>query len=430
MTSDSSWINDPDLINPVADSGVDKSGVDDDAIKATIAKINIMTKRKKRELKMNEFLSTFREISSVALMSLNDDTQDDLVHKRIAKLFKKQKKITSIIMSQWGAPIDRRKFQGLESELSFIVGKMIKESNASVSTNPSLFKNLAGVISESVQVSEEMNEMIDSGDVSEDIMVNVKMALLPPALDMISLLNQLGFDERSTREFIQWMHELSITLAKDLAFNWDREAIFKDRERLFQEALPYCSRVTVDAWKIGVMQHASEEIGDYSTNPWFYLNELNNEIQCMDVGYGDHEVMNIDWLKNQISKSIASHYFNKFGGRLIDEEEVNLLAALSIKKMRFSLSEAWKIVSSNYIDSTREMVSKMSKEDYGRWLDSDGSRPMPVDLFISEMKSRLRKSSPLFSFSDIDIESIEKKVKSNVAMIWGISDAVCKVGKK
>ncbi len=58
----------------------------------------------------------------------------------------------------------------------------------------------------------------------------------------------MGFYGDKKLVHVKWFHNMSLTLAKDIAFNWDKYSGFREREVLFENMLKYCCEISMDTW--------------------------------------------------------------------------------------------------------------------------------------------------------------------------------------
>ena len=80
-----------------------------------------------------------------------------------------------------------------------------------------------------------IREMINE-NVSSDILVNVKLGLFSPTIRLYGLFEKWSIGSWREKHAI-WMMDLAVDFARDISFNWDKKANFRDKQSLFQGVL-------------------------------------------------------------------------------------------------------------------------------------------------------------------------------------------------
>lgn len=381
----------------------------------------------KRRSRINGFLYAFKEVSNIINTAFSSD--DDNKKEQLIRLYSAQRKVTNIFLGEWNLSREDSADTYVISNISGLIGSIIQKNDAAQDYSSEVIAEIAKKITKNTTSSEGLTSLIIENMISSDVIVNVKAALLIPAMRMSTMLYQLRIDEASEREHLMWLHKTSVILAKDLAFNWDKESLFKDREALFQTVLPQCSMMVFDIWKDAICSIIKNKSVIGRDNVFDFMPMLSKEISNLDMGYASHEEFNMEWLLNRISDDVWSSVSGISISNLNDSKNNNIQAMI-VASLDYEYAETWKRNATKEIDDVSELISKMSEDEIDDWEENEGSKPMNIDCFIGELQRKIDEKKSLILISKVDLKILEDEAKKRLALLWGLSDAVFKLKGK
>jgi hypothetical protein len=384
----------------------------------------------RRRQKVGLFLQSLQEVSPLVELAKEKSDSVDEFQFEIAKLFHKQKKLISTLSSVWSLSEDDLADVVILSKLARIISGMMLSCVVDKNESEVYIETIAKLLTKVTEDKKELGEFIDDGIVSTDILVNVKMALFSSAISLQKTLLSLGASEEEQLSVLRWHHQISVLLGKDLAFNWDKSSQFKDRETLFQQVLPHCAKLVVEIW---MESFCDKLIGSKvffdSEMIWNSLFDLNDLIIEQDMGYGNHDILNISWLKKNIGDDLISRVklLTCFG---FEEFQKEIIQGFYLKKLENTAIKAWNNASNKTIALIQTKLEKMTQYEIEEWQEKEGAKPMSFSLYQSELDDLLLLDNSIYKSVLLDYKKIEQSAKKQLATLWGLSDAVCKLKSK
>lgn len=258
---------------------------------------------------------------------------------------------------------------------------------------------------------------------SSDILVNVKLGLFSPTIKLYGLFEKWSIGSWRDKH-ASWMMDLSVDLAKDVSFNWDKNANFREKHDLFQGVLELCADLVIDTYEDSVRNTIKLIVEEEYSFEHDGLNKFYMAFEKMNVGYKDHDLLNEKWLINRLKIKKDSMLIHYMPVSLTDNENyfVEKFIAVKIDEL---FSEAW----INATQGFYELVANMNDSERDSFLSSEeASKPMPYELFEKELEKIRPRNFELIS-QNIDLQKIAQKSRKQMSEMWGISDAFCKISK-
>lgn len=380
---------------------------------------------KKRNAKIRDFVNTVIEVNSIVSIAFTKNLDDDDIAKSTLAYLKLQERVKKTVLDKF--LIDKydkelkRSGLFLGSEISNLIANGTIRGH-----NEKKLGEIVDLITEVNASSIVIRDVYSDINISSDTLVNIKCSIFPFAIKMEQILHELGASQQEKLIQIQWFHSTSLSLAKDIAFNWDKHSGFREREVLFENMLKFCCGGVYETW--------IEMINDYFNMDYIHLDEetitkschkLFEKIDEQSMGYNDHPDMNIEWLKQKISKYIYE---------IIESKRINLLSPkmngiyfnFILNKLNKTLPDMWEKECESFI----ERITNLTEEERKEWLSSsDGQRPMPIDNLQNRINQFISIDLPKEIKFDLNNDNLENSAARRFAMLWGMSNAICKTKK-
>lgn len=380
---------------------------------------------KKKAAKIKRFTNVVSEISPLITVSSRGVNTATEFEKTLVGYYQAQNGIkTSVIDSLNIEELDPQSRQVVH-HLGRAISRLIANGDLNNLAQEKVTV-LAGIMSECNSTSPVLQEMMSEQIVSSDVLVNIKSTIFPYALRLESILSSMGATDLIRNSHLRWFHTLSIYLTKDVAFNWDKDSGFREREILFENMLHHSCEIVFDTWKSFIM---SSLINEYLVLDKFLLFErltsFNDLLKKRDMGYSNHPELNMGWLEDKISGYALSHLESKKISELSDREN-GIYLCNSLKVFDDLLCDAWIEVS----DGIAKEVSSMSADEKSNWIKTVGSKPMSLNQVFDLLDKKISESPSLIEAIELNHSELEKDAKTRLAMLWGMSNAICKTKKK
>lgn len=406
---------------------VESESDNENIIDAFIAREEVSAIHAKRVSALRRFVQAFSEVAplvNIISREIDSDLGVDF-KRRVSILFNDQLTIVNMIKDHLlldeSQNDDKILVSVIAKQVSDLIGCGLLTTGDSELVD-SLLVSLEGFIAE----REYLGDVIYASPDSTDILVNVKIALFPSALKFHKLISRITSNSNEIDRWIKWHHDITVNLAKDLAFNWDKSATFRDRESLFEKSLSHCSTIVEDVFK-GELTYSlfnGEPLSSRSKDVFLAnLNDLESAINECDMGYSKGSDFDSDYVKNRlfeffIEKSESLSNFHLYG---LDPDLIKCYVG---RQVALQSSLSWIETTRNILD----VVERLSDEEYELWRKNEGLKRMNLDSFLSASYS-----NGMSSFERIiqfDESSLLLKCKSRLAVLWGLSDAVCRIKKR
>lgn len=376
-----------------------------------------------RRKKMGTFLQSLREvqplIESAKKMAL---THGDF-RIQLARLFHQQRSIIKVLTDAWSISPEDLADAIVFAKISRASSRVLSLSHSDDPVDVSRVENIAKLLTVLNQERRELGELIQENTVSSDILVNVKIVLLSGAMRLQRILSGMGIDYSSSIEHLRWFHQATVILGKDIAFNWDKNSQFKDREVLFQEVVGFCSEMVIDSWLDAASKNIEldKNIMQYQ-NKQRYWSKFKDALIDNHMGHADHDDHSMDSLISSVSK-ILDGKLSLFNLSQIPDDKRMLFEIAIVAKIDELAVKSWASASQKIID----MVNSMTEEQFQEWKKTDGDKPMPIENFVSELDILMSEEKNFIKISKQQNIDAEKTSKQQLSVLWGLSDAVCRV---
>lgn len=388
---------------------------------------NRANSERKESAKLNEFVKVLDEVTPIFDKVKNETKGDHSLFKRkLSEAFSNQKSLVEALVMAWGLNDSKINDRVIISYISKSVGRLISSGdNFQFNKDEALI--LGKTISEIHKDKLVFGELLDEELISEDIIVNIKATMIEPSVKLGKLMDDLMIDKIEQKKIYHAFHQITYELSQDLAFNWDKDAMVRDRESLFVNIMASCAEVVFTSIKENIVNAlVSEPIVLEKNIIWSWMNELNTEIINNDMGYLDSSDTDIYWLKDQLATLMISK-LNDIECNFFRNNEKNIIRGYFLSIFEKSMVESWKEESDKKISYMKEILNDKTKEEKEKIYDSEEfRRPMELNGLFNRFRN---KTNINFSILDagLDFEEIKKLSSKNFAMFWGLSNAVCKL---
>lgn len=377
-----------------------------------------------RRKKMGTFLQSLREvhpmIESAKRMAL---THGDF-RIQLARLFHQQKSVVSVLADSWSISPDDLADAIVFAKLSRASSNILSLGHNDSEVDLTRVNDIANFLSVMNGERRELGELIQDNTVSSDILVNVKIVLLSGAIRLQKILTGLGVDYDTSVEHLRWFHQASVVLGKDIAFNWDKDSQFKDREVLFQEVIGFCADMVIDSW----LDAASKSI-QLNEDAMKYQNRSRSwqktraSITELSMGYEKYKEMSLEQAISSVEQ-ILERKLSSYNLSLVPDDKRSIFEIGLVSAIDALAAKAWSDAAAKIIAN----LKSLSKEELQEWRKSDdGQRPMPIEKFTIELDLLLSAEKNLIKLSKQQNIDAEKISKQKLSVLWGLSDAVCRV---
>jgi hypothetical protein len=384
---------------------------------------------RKNTQKIDLFTQTLHEIGPLIHLSLqhSDGEIDVAAHEEgLGVLLKSHQNLLSEVCDRIGLSQEDIGDKYLVSALAVRISKIVYglkslPSNVIYASVGTAIGVLDGWISENSNLIREL--ILREKHRSADVLVNVKLALFSPTIRLYGLFEKWRVGPWRDKH-ASWMMDLSVDFAKDISFNWDKRANFKEKQDLFQGVLEMCADLVIDTYEEYVRLTIKQTVEEEYSFEHDGLKRFSQAFDQMDVGYKDHEVINQTWLVNKVRMKKEAMLLHYSPVSLLDNENY-FVEKLLVIKIDDLIAQAW-------VSATKAFFSKvasMSEEERDVFLASEeASKPMPFDLFEEELEKIRPRQFDIVS-QNINLQEVAQKSRKLLAEMWGISDAFCKISR-
>lgn len=385
---------------------------------------------RKNGTRVSGFVQTIQELSPLVHMAhlqLENDFSVSEYEDNLSALIRVQNSLLTDVCNRIGLNGDDVGDRFLVGQLSMRISKVILRLRGLPSTvlQDSINVALKELEQWTQQKASAIREIINEKNVSSDILVNVKLGLFGPTIRLYGVFEKWGMGGWRDKH-AGWLMDLAVDFAKDMSFNWDRNAVFRDKQSLFQGVLENCADLVIDVYEDNLKRIIKKTaVSDYSSEHGG-LGKFYEAFSSMDMGYKSHPEFNEAWLLQKMNAKKEAMLLRYMPVNL-EEIEIFFLEKLIVSKIDKMFADAWlKSAKVMY-----EMVENMDDEARTAFLESEeGSRPMSLERFEVEHEKSRPLDIELFSFGDINLQDVAQLAKKLLAELWGISDAFCKISKK
>lgn len=376
-----------------------------------------------RRKKMGTFLQSLREVQPIieSAQEMTVSRGDFRIH--LAKLFHQQQAITKVLAEAWNVSSDLSDAIVL-AKLSRASSRVLSLSYHEDDVDVGRVENVAKLLSILNQERRELGELIQENTVSGDILVNVKVVLLTGAMKLQRILNGIGLDYSGSIEHLRWFHQASVILGKDIAFNWDKNSQFKDREVLFQEVVGCCADMVIESWLDAAAKTIEDDkdIMKYQNKQKYWYRAKDAVIEN-DMGHANFTDESMNAALGIISQ-VLNDKLAGFNLSLVPTDKRKLFEIGLVSSIDELAVKAWQ----NAAEKLASSIKSLSEEEYAKWLETDAaSNPMPLEMFTAELDVLFSNNGNFIKLSKQQNINAEKISKQQLSILWGLSDAVCRV---
>jgi hypothetical protein len=208
---------------------------------------------------------------------------------------------------------------------------------------------------------------------------------------------------------------MSINLARELAITWAADTNFREKERIFFDVLPGCAKIARETW----VSLFTNDCDDVAIHDIPYVNELLSQFKpnfdsenfYAEAGHTEREIK--DLLAVALLNKTATQLTN--GG---NRREVTKFRTQVLKFYCGKAGEAWKKVKQPQPDN--------NKTEH-HWFDSPTTDAITRPLL--EEVNRCANQPPYIT-EIVSEDDWNRESKNNLALLWGLSDAICKARVK
>lgn len=379
-----------------------------------------------KQLALSQFLNALDEIEPLVDNAINKtDKKNELFNKEITNLLVLQNYLVAKICKKWSLDYENILEKKAISLISKKSSELIKAGFIKNKKDCDKVFDLLILLEKTINKN-DISNFIDTNNFSDDILVCIKCILMPETLCFFDKLNSLKISKKNILIILRWHNDLSTELAKDLAFNWDKDANFRDRESLFINSLMHCSKIVQDIWEEYFIQNISTEITSHDMDSILYLlKELKDNIIENDVGY-----LHCKKDLNETLRKVATYVLdssNKFSKNTKFGNKHTFVQKFLIQLYIENSAKTWNEIATKYTNEILLKINKMTEKEKQIWSMNEGSEPMALLLFFSGLENCMNN---VFDDKAIpDTEKLLRLAKSRLAIVWGLSDALCKIKK-
>lgn len=366
--------------------------------------------------RMLSFIWATKEVAPI----IEQYTHTQTSHPKIVEDFKSQsERLASIQDSIYSEATSSDKYQLMAS----ISASQLTRLNIDGETENSIIK----LLSERNNHDPDIAERIDAGILSADVLVNIKIALLPCLTEINDIASDLSLPAKQHADVQAWANDMILSLAKDIAFNWDKKTSYRDRETLFVMMIPTCGRIVLQSF----VDYITKEYGSNKAYSEEFTLDINfpktyDAIKELDMGYMDSESRDLPWLYQEINKYLIKQISNLSPTR-IDRRHISSLVSSISADVDAIASETWQAASQRVISQMQDELETLSDEEAEALLEEKYSDPMPLDKFFAPLMNKLHNWNGLIDPMTFNLESATRVSQERLSNMWGLSNAICKV---
>jgi hypothetical protein len=255
-----------------------------------------------------------------------------------------------------------------------------------------------------------------------DIIAAVRTSLLPYIIEMQDVLHSLEVTGEEAANQLNWLKATSIKISQDLAFNWDVDAQYSDREYIFTHVLPGAARIALNGW---IKASFPVSIPVSSDSIWKSMPALAEIIEDQPVGYDCHPEKNLAWVKKKITEHLSEI-----------EQSYTWSHTKSLPSLRLSMRsrlislyqdvaiQAWIASSDNMMNT----ITQMTEEEIESWMASpEGSEPMEFSCYTVEFDSIIAGHGGLLLSPSFDLDGASQAATDIMGIAWGIADSAFQI---
>lgn len=379
--------------------------------------------------RVSGFVQCIQELSPLVHLShLQIDGEFTLeeYEENLTGLIRSQQSVLNDVCSRLGLNAEDLGDRFLVGQLSMRISRVMHRLRSLPSTTVKDCINVALKELEkwTQQNSGSIRDIANDKSLSSDIVVNVKLSLFAPSIRLYGVFEKWGMGSWKDKH-AGWLMDLAVDFARDLSFNWDKNANFRDKQALFQGVLENCADLVIDVYEDYLRKTVKDRaLADYSAEN-DGLGMFYKSFEEMSMGYKEHAEINEAWLRQKISVKKEGMLIRYMPINL-EQVEIFFLEKIIVTKIDSMFSEAWM----NAAKLLSDKFAAMTEEDQEKYFEiEENNAPMSLDLFDKELEAIRPQDIEIFTFGDINLQDIAQLARKMLAELWGISDAFCKISK-
>ena len=398
------------------------------AKKKQLSSMDNKKKAERREsAKVRQFIRILDEVSPIfsEIKSRTSGNSEEF-QSELLKAFKNQKEIIESLSIAWGLSSSIMEQRIVISHISKNISNIISQGKEFNFTKDDIL-SMGYSISDIHKDKAVFGELLEDELISSDLLVNIKAAMIEPSIKLGKLLDDLLVNDDEKRKIYKEFHRITYDLSKDIAFNWDKEAVIEDRESLFVSVINSCSDVVFTTLKKSISSIMKNEPIVLETSlVWSWMSSLNKEILNNDMGYLSHPEMDIYWLKNQLATLIISRV-QDIECLYFSASEKNIIHSYYLSIFEQDMVLSWKEESEKKLSEINKKVENTPEEEMEKLLKSEEFlAPMEIRSLFKNFYKRTEKRISLFDLG-LNFEELKRESSRNFAIFWGLSNAICKL---
>lgn len=372
-----------------------------------------------RSESLDVFQMRFRETNPLLIRAMNKNGRKSSKDK-LAELVKFQKEAMIRVSKNLGySNVDL-----IPENSRFMLSRSISESILDCDSLRG-FKNSLNYVSKLVSscISEEVNSgLLDFGGqeqlISSDAVINLKISTIKPSMDFSRVLYCIGASESKINEILKQQFIIASSMAKDICFNHDKKASLWDREKLFISLIEPCMHSVFDSWVNLFVQKSVDTKNPIDISKIeAHLSKTKESILENEMGHNDV----VDSTLSEIGRFVAGLIDSPKPGLIPKKlKKSYLLNQITIIDQK--IANAWNEAS----ESIQDEVSNLSEKELERWIENEGSKPMPLSrvwelLDEGEIEQDISNSEAF----NIDYGELAGQSFYRLIQAWGLTDTLC-----
>lgn len=388
---------------------------------------NRANSERRESAKLSQFVKVLGEVNPL-FSKIKEETKGDFSAFKtlLTKAFTNQKELVEALAISWGLSESKINDRIIISHISKSVSNLIS-GNQDIKFNKDEALIIGKCISEIHKDRLVFGELLEEDLISEDVIVNIKAAMLEPSVKLGELMDDLMIDKIEQKKIYHAFHQTTYELSQDIAFNWDKEALVQDRESLFINVMSCCADVVLASLKEHIIEILnSESVVLEQSIIWSWMNDLNKVIIDNDMGYLDCSETDIYWLKDQLATLMISR-LNDIECNQFKSSEKSQIRGYFLDIFEKAMIESWKEESDKkFTDMSKRVEDTPEKEREALLTSEEFMRPMELTGVFARFRNKTNMKFSLID-SGLDVSKVKRVSSKNFAMFWGLSNAVCKL---
>ena len=378
-----------------------------------------------RRDRLQGFVQSLSEVAPLIAAHSADDVQN--LPELLQESLERHLVLVTRIAEIWGIEAEEIRGSILARKLSLAVADLVAHQDAyniPFDAFDSVLEQVASCIETFAEKQQGLRTLVTEEDLSTDSLVRVRLALLKPSLAMESRLVSLGAKPEYVEESIRWLHETALAYARDLAFNWDESAMYRDREALFTGSISMCADMALSSWEQTLIKQVPRREVVFDAAWWEkHSGEFVEAVFGLDMGYSSHETITTEWLIGKAEQMVREAADRIVFDCVPSMVSVCLQHIAGIEMIKIAV-ESWKQTAKAFLAD----IDAMSDEEYELYSGSEeASKPMDFSLFERAFWQAVDKWDGVFATFRVDLDAAYRSGLERLSTLWGMGSALNKV---